>query len=330
MSRETILSLLLAHQGDYLSGETMSQQLGISRAAVWKAIEALRQEGYVITSAPNRGYRLDSAPDRIREGELSGHLEGCAIGSHLLCLDSIDSTNTECKRQAMTGAPHGLAVLSEEQSGGRGRRGRSFQSPRGCGLYLSVLLRPNLSLSEVNDFTTWTAVAVCDGIEAACGVRPQIKWTNDLILGGKKLCGILTELGLDRNTGALDYLVIGVGINVNQTPERFPEEIRSIATSLSQELDHKVDPERLAVEVIRALDRMYSRFPAEKTAYLEQYRADCLTIGKPVRLVTPAASREAFATGIDEEFRLLVEFPDGSTQAISTGEVSVRGMYGYV
>lgn len=330
MSRETILSLLLAHQGEYLSGEAMSRTLGISRAAVWKAIEALRQEGYLITSAPNRGYRLESGPDRIREGELSGHLEGCTLGSHLLCLDTIDSTNTECKRQAMSSAPHGLVILSEEQTGGRGRRGRSFQSPKGCGLYLSVLLRPELSLSEVNDFTTWVAVAVCDGIEAACGVRPQIKWTNDLILGGKKLCGILTELGLESETHTLQYLVTGIGVNVNHAPEDFDEEVRSIATSLSMYLGKPVRRSTLAVEIIRALDQMYQGFPHNKAEYLERYRADCMTTGKQVQVFTPTSREEAKALYIDDEFRLVVEFPDGTQKALSAGEVSVRGMYGYV
>lgn len=330
MSRETILSLLLAHQTDYLSGEAMSQQLGISRAAVWKAIETLRQEGYVITSAPNRGYRLDSAPDRIREGELSGHLSGCTIGSHLLCLDVIDSTNTECKRQAMAGAPHGLAVLSEEQTGGRGRLGRSFQSPKGCGLYLSLLLRPKLPPQEVVDFTAWVAVAVCDGIEAACGIRPQIKWTNDIVLGGKKLCGILTELGLESETNSLQYLVTGIGVNVNHTPEDFDEEIRSIATSLSMHLGKPVRRAGLAVELLKALDRMYAGFPHNKQEYLDRYRSDCLTVGKDVQLITPVSRQEAHALSIDDEFRLVVEFPDGSQKALSAGEVSVRGMYGYV
>lgn len=330
MSRETILSLLLSHQEDYLSGEAMSQQLGISRAAVWKAIETLRQEGYVITSAPNRGYRLDSAPDRIREGELSGHLSGCSLGSHLLCLDVIDSTNTECKRQAMAGAPHGLAVLSEEQTGGRGRLGRTFQSPKGCGLYLSLLLRPNLPPQEVVDFTAWVAVAVCDGIEAACGIRPQIKWTNDIVLGGKKLCGILTELGLESETNSLQYLVTGIGINVNHTPEDFDEEVRSIATSLSMYLGKPVRRAALAVEILKALDRMYAGFPHNKQEYLERYRSDCLTVGKDVQLITPVSRQEARALSIDDEFRLVVELPDGTQKALSAGEVSVRGMYGYV
>ena len=330
MSRETILTLLLEHPNQFLSGESMSQQLGISRAAVWKSIETLRQEGYIITSAPNRGYRLDSAPDRIREGELSSRLKNCVLGNSLLCFDTIDSTNTECKRRAMTGAPHGLAILSDEQTGGRGRLGRSFQSPKGCGLYLSVLLRPQLPPQEVVDFTAWVAVSVCDGIEAACGVRPQIKWTNDIILGGKKLCGILTELGLESETNSLQYLVTGIGINVNHTPEDFEEELRPIATSLSQYLGKSVRRADLAAEILRALDRMYAGFPHNKQEYLDRYRSDCMTPGNHVQLITPVSRQDAYTVSIDDEFRLVVEFPDGSQKALSAGEVSVRGMYGYV
>ena len=210
MSREKVLSLLLEQGDRYVSGEAMSRALGISRAAVWKAIEALRQEGYVIQSAPNRGYRLENAPDRVREGELSGPLSGCRVGGSLMCLETIDSTNTEAKRQAMAGAPDGLVIVSEEQTGGRGRRGRSFQSPKGKGLYLTALLRPRLDPSQVADITAWVAVAVCDGIQAACGVRPRIKWTNDIVLNGKKLAGILTELGLESESNALEYLVTGI------------------------------------------------------------------------------------------------------------------------
>lgn len=330
MSREKVLSLLLEDPSRPLSGEAMSRQLGVSRAAVWKAIEVLRQEGYVITSAPNRGYRLESAPDRVREGELTGPLAGCKIGSTLACLETIDSTNTECKRRAMAGDPEGLVVLAEEQTGGRGRLGRTFQSPKGCGLYLSALLRPDLPPGEVVDFTAWVAVAVCDGIEAACGVRPRIKWTNDIVLNGKKLVGILTELGLESETNSLQYLVTGIGINVNHRPEDFGEDIRDMATSLAQELGHPVRRAVLAAEIIRALDRMYATFPANKQEYLDKYRADCLTTGQQVQLITPVSRQEAFALEIDDEFRLVVELPDGTRKAMSTGEVSVRGMYGYV
>ena len=330
MSREKVLSLLLEQGGQYVSGEAMSRTLGISRAAVWKAIEALRQEGYVIQSAPNRGYCLEAAPDRVREGELSGPLEGCRVGGRLLCLETVDSTNTEAKRRAMAGAPDGLVILSEEQTGGRGRRGRAFQSPKGKGLYLTALLRPKLEPSQVADFTAWVAVAVCDGVEAACGLRPRIKWTNDLVLGGKKLCGILTELGLESESNTLDYLITGIGINVNHAPEDFDEEVRPIATSLAQALGRPVRRSQLAVEIIRALDRMYAQFPQNKEAYLAKYRSDCLTPGHPVQLITPASREEAFAVAIDDDFRLVVEYPDGRRAALSSGEVSVRGMYGYV
>ncbi len=330
MSREKVLSLLLEHPDQSLSGEAMSRSLGVSRAAVWKAIEALRQEGYVITSAPNRGYRLQSAPDLVREGELSGPLAGCLVGQDLLCLDTIDSTNTECKRRAMAGAREGLVVLAEEQTGGRGRLGRSFQSPRGCGLYLSTLLRPRLAPAEATDFTAWAAVAVCDGIQAACGVRPQIKWTNDIVLGGKKLVGILTELGLESESNALEYLVTGIGINVNHRAEDFSPDIRDMAVSLSQALGRPVRRSLLAAEVIRALDRMYACFPQNKVEYLDKYRADCLTPGNRVQLITPVSRQEAFALEIDDQFRLVVELDDGTRKALSSGEVSVRGMYGYV
>ena len=328
MSREKVLSLL--RQGGYVSGEAMSQRLGISRAGVWKAIEGLRQEGYVIASAPNRGYRLEEAPDRLREGELSGSLAGALVGSKLLCLDCIDSTNTECKRQAMSGAPEGLVVTAEEQTGGRGRRGRGFQSPRGKGIYLSALFRPALELSQVSDFTAWVAVAVCDGIEACCHIRPQIKWTNDIVFQGKKLVGILTELGMEGESGALDYMVAGIGINVNHGSKDFAPEIREMAYSLAQILGRPVRRAELAAQVILALDRMYAGYPENKAEYLEKYRAGCVTTGRQVQLITPASRREAFAREIDDQFNLVVELPGGARETICAGEVSVRGMYGYV
>ncbi len=330
MSREKVLSLLLEHPSESLSGEAMSRTLGVSRAAVWKAIEALRREGYEITSAPNRGYRLESAPDRVREGELAGPLAGRLVGSTLVCLDTVDSTNTECKRRALTGAPEGLVVLAEEQTGGRGRFGRSFESPKGRGLYLSALLRPKLEPAQAADFTAWVAVAVCDGIQAACGIRPRIKWTNDIVLNGKKLVGILTELGLESETNSLQYLVTGIGVNVNHRPEEFGADIQGTAVSLAQVLGHPVRRSQLAVEILRALDRMYAGFPQNKGEYLEKYRADCLTPGNQVQLITPASRQEAFAVEIDDQFRLVVELPDGTRKALSAGEVSVRGMYGYV
>lgn len=330
MSREKVLSLLLEQEGQYISGQRMSERLGISRAAIWKAIEVLRQEGYIIESSTKKGYCLAHAPDRIREGELTAPLSGCYIGKKLLCLETVDSTNTEAKRQALSGAEEGLVILSEEQTGGRGRLGRSFQSPKGVGLYLTALLRPKLKPEEVVDFTAWVAVAVCDGIEAACGIRPQIKWTNDIILDGKKVCGILTEMGLESESNALQYLIPGIGINVNHRAEDFEEDVRPVATSLFQQLGHTVHRADVAIHVIQALDDMYRNFPHNKQEYLEKYRADCFTPGNQVQLVTPVSRENAYAVEIDDQFRLVVEYPDGRRAALSAGEVSVRGMYGYV
>ena len=308
----------------------MSRALGVSRAAVWKAMESLRDEGYVISSAPRRGYALEGSPDRLSAGELAGALAGRRVGRALVCLETVDSTNNEVKRRALAGAADGLAVVAEQQTGGRGRLGRSFQSPRGCGLYLTALLRPQLPPIEVVDFTAWVAVAVCDGIQAACGVRPRIKWTNDIVLEGKKLCGILTEMGLENEINALQYLVTGIGVNVNQRPEDFSPDVRPIAASLFNVLGRPVRRSELAVQIIRALDRMYSAFPQGKADYLARYRADCLTPGNRVQLITPASRTEATALSIDDEFRLVVEYDDGRREALSAGEVSVRGMYGYV
>ena len=262
--------------------------------------------------------------------QLEQLVQHCRIGRQVQWLECIDSTNTQCRRLAEAGGPEGLAVLAGEQSAGRGRAGRSFQSPKGKGLYLSVLLRPELPLEDVGDLTAWVAVAVCDGIQRACGVRPGIKWTNDLILRGKKLCGILTELEVDRESRRPKYIIAGIGVNVSHRAEDFQGEVRDIATSLEMELGRPVSHARLAGEILRALDEMYAAFPAGKADYLRRYREDCVTPGHEVQLITPVSRQQARALEIDEQFRLVARLPDGSVKALSTGEVSVRGMYGYV
>lgn len=330
MLRDDILSLLKSRPDVYLSGEAMSHSLGVSRAAVWKAVEALRRDGYQIDSVSNRGYRLVSAPDRLRAGELSGPLEGRLIGRELVCLDTVDSTNTEVKRRVAEGAPEGLAVLAGEQTMGRGRRGNSFQSLDGKGLYLSVLLRPQVSLKLLSELTAWTAVAVCRGIQACCGASPAIKWTNDLLLGGKKLCGILTELEFEAESAAPVRVVVGIGVNVSQTTADFGPELSQVATSLAQELGRPVRRADLAGSILAALDDMYAAFPGGKAEYWAEYRARCATLGRDVNLVGPAGVRPAFARDIDQDFALLVDYPDGATGVVTAGEVSVRGLMGYV
>ena len=263
------------------------------------------------------------------EQELTALLEGKTkyLGSRVCWLEEIDSTNLECRRLAEQGVESGTVVLARAQSAGRGRRGRSFQSEQDLGMYLSVMLRPEEDMQTLSNLTAWVAVAVCDGVERCTGVRPQIKWINDIILNGKKLGGILTELGL--KDGAVDHVVVGIGLNVNHTREDFLPELRDMATSLSQELDEPPALPRLAAAIVLALDEMLEHFPHDRDACLEKYRAGCITTGKQIQLITPASREEGESLYIDEEFRLVVRMADGEERAVSAGEVSVRGMYGY-
>ena len=306
MLEEEVLALLRGHGEGHLSGEAMSRTLAVSRAAVWKAVEALRRDGYQITSAPNRGYRLAGGPDRIRAGELAGALAGRTVGRELVCLETVDSTNTEVKRRAAAGAAEGLAVLAEGQTAGRGRRGRSFQSLSGKGLYLSVLLRPAVSLAELSQLTAWTAVAVCRGIQSCCGAEPQIKWTNDILLNGKKLCGVLTELELEAESAAPSHVVVGLGVNVSQTAADFGPELADIATSLELE-GFSVRRAELAGQILAALDDLYAAFPAGKADYLSDYRARCATTGREVLLLRGDAQVPAFAEALPEHRPVFVE-----------------------
>lgn len=334
MSRQKVLELLKSRPTDYLSGEEIAKRLGLSRAAVWKAVDALRKEGYSIEARTCLGYRLTASPDALTEKEIRGFLgETALVGKKLICLESVDSTNTYLKKQALSGMPDGTVVTADCQTGGRGRMDRAFRNPKGKLVALSALLRPEVPLERLTCVTAQTAVALCGAVEEVCGIRPQIKWTNDLVIGRKKLCGILTEMALEGESGRLQYLVIGMGINVHQTPEDFGPELGEIAVSLDMVLDRPVSRPALAAAEIRALDRLYADICGGDTRrYLDDYRRDCVTLGKTVQLVSADGRREtARALDIDDEFGLVVKLlEDGTERTVRTGEVSVRGMYGYV
>ena len=329
MLKEDILQLLKAGKDTYLSGQRISAQLGVSRAAVWKAVEALRKDGYGIDSRSNCGYRLVRVPDVMTQEALSD-IGTRQVGRKVLYYDRLDSTNNEIKRLSIDQVENGLAVIADCQTGGRGRRGRSFLSPAGKGLYLSVLMQPRCSVDELSMLTAWSAVALCSAVERACGVRPGIKWPNDLVMQGRKLCGVLTELELEAETGLPRYVIVGIGTNVLQTEADFGPEVAPIAISLEQALGQAPARTALAKEILRAMDDLYRDFPQEKAQYLEQYRRDCLTLGRPVTVLRSSGARNGFATGINEDFSLTVRWEDGTAEALSAGEVSVRGLYGYV
>ena len=269
--------------------------------------------------------REQLSTDRIRAylGQVN------TVGGRIDCFDCIDSTNAYLKRIASDGAPDGTVAVAAAQTAGRGRRGRTFQSAADKGVYLSALLRPQLAAEQLMPLTGLCAVAMCDAVERVCAVRPQIKWTNDLLLNGKKLCGILTELGMEN--GTLSYVIVGIGINVSQRTEDFEGEVAELATSLERELDKEVSKSELAAAMIAALDTLYDDLRHGNTAgYVERYRRDCVTLGKEVQLLWQDVHEKVFALDVDEQFGLVVRREDGEIDTIRTGEVSVRGLYGYV
>jgi len=240
--------------------------------------------------------------------------------------DSIDSTNTYLKQTP--DLPHGTVAVADSQSGGRGRRGRQFESAGGQGIYLSVVWQASLFPGDLLSLTALGAVAACNAVETVCGVRPGIKWTNDLVLQGKKTCGILTEM-TSRSDGSPDRIVMGIGLNVCQRAEDFSPEVAELASSLEALLGRSISRARLAAELILEFDRLFTAAKTQYDAYLAAYRRDCITLGKPVRLLWRETQQKALALDVDGQFGLVVQYTDGRQETVRSGEVSVRGLYGY-
>ena len=245
---------------------------------------------------------------------------------YLHCFESIDSTNDRLREMARKGAPHGTVLIADHQTGGHGRMGRSFQSPAGLGIYMSILFRPECPADQLMHLTCAAAVAMCDAVQTATGFRPGIKWTNDLVSGKSKLGGILSELGLSSR-GNADFAIIGIGINCNQSIHDFSADIREIAASVSMVTGITQNRYRLAAAMMEALQQMDL---SRKDEILTQYRRDCVTLGREISLLRGDQIRYGRALDIDDEGALVVSFSDGTTEAVSSGEVSIRGMYGYV
>ena len=252
----------------------------------------------------------------------------CPWRDTLYWYSTIDSTNTKAKQFAREGAPHGTVLVAGHQTGGRGRMGRSFVSPEGQGVYLSVILRPNCQPAKLMHLTCAAGVAMMDAAQVVSGVRPQVKWINDLVVGTKKLGGILTELSVDA--GMVDYAIIGIGINCLQKESDFPPEIADIATSLSLSSGKQIHPAHLAAAMVDALWQMDQRLFAEKSQIMAVYRANCITLGKEIQVIRGDLVRPGRACGLDEDGGLWVEYEDRSRECVSSGEVSIRGMYGYI
>ena len=360
-SRDKVLSLLESEKGKFISGENIASELGISRTAVWKAVNRLRRDGYRIESVTNRGYCLSPDSDILSEASIRRYLSSCmseqysgsnaASSVAMDVFDTIDSTNTVCLSRASSGVSGTYAAIAGCQTRGRGRRGRSFFSPEGTGLYMSILLRPSsLSADQALKYTTIAAVAVSEAIEAVSCRAARIKWVNDVYSGGRKVCGILTEASFNPEDGTLDYAVVGIGINVYEPAEGFPEDIRDRAGAIAGPLNTKAymyneeddttaavlangGRSRLAAEILvrffSYLDDSLSpeSAPSHDRApvYVDEYKRRCFVTGREIDVIKAgSAPQAAYALGIDDECRLRVRYRDGTEETLSSGEISIR------
>lgn len=322
MDKQELLALL--RREAYVSGAELGRRLGVSRAAVSKAVAALKKEGYEIDSVPNRGHRLVAEPDRLELAAIRSALGGHPWAGTVEVLETVDSTNNYLKNRAAAGAPHGTVAIAECQTGGRGRLGRRFDSAAGAGVYLSVLLRPACPPQALMTLTAQAAVATRRAIRTVTGAETGIKWVNDLVLNGRKLCGILTELSIEAESGLVSYAVVGVGVNCNRAVADYPPELRGTVGSLRSETGTRVDRNALAAAMIREL----SELPA--LDWREEYRAACVNLGREVQILAPGRPpRTGKALDVGPDAELIVQTETG-TEAVQSGEVSVRGMYGYV
>ncbi|MDE5763680.1 MAG: biotin--[acetyl-CoA-carboxylase] ligase, partial [Ruminococcus sp.] len=319
MDKKSIFLKRLTESGNsFVSGASLAHELGISRSAIWKYAESLKADGYVIESVVSKGYRLISC-DCLSAEVISAKCETSHIGKNAIVFDEVVSTNITAKELAVKGAPHGTVVVSEFQTGGKGRLGRKFESPAGSGLYMSVLIRPDFKLTYAPFITSAAAVASAEAVENLCGKDVQIKWVNDLYMNGRKICGILTEavLGLEINT--LDYAVIGIGINVRHTD--FDPELRKKASSVEDESGIIMDRNELCSAVCGRLE--YYLDNLERKIHLDEYRRREMLTGQVITAETGNQRYTGKALGIDENANLTVQLDDGTIKSLSSGEAHI-------
>lgn len=321
-----ILKLLRTTDG-YVSGQQISEQLGVSRAAVWKAIRRLQDEGYQVEAVRNKGYHIVGTPDVMTKEELDSLMKTRWAGRNILYYETTDSTNLRIRQAGDEGAPHGTLAVADRQTAGRGRRGRTWESPAGSSIYMSVLLRPDIAPNKASMLTLVMALSVAEGIQQCIPII-QIKWPNDIIVNGKKLVGILTEMS--AQVDYINHVTVGVGINVNMTA--FPEEIADTATSLCLECGHAVKRAPLIAAVMERLEENYEIFleTEDLSGLMERYSALLVNRDRDVRIIGEKETYQAHAIGIDRTGELIVRREDGTMEKIYAGEVSVRGVYGYV
>lgn len=328
--KSEILRFLKESDG-YLSGQQLCEHFQVSRTAVWKIIEQLKEEGYQIKAVRNKGYRLIDSPDVMSRAEIESLTKGRWAGAKVVYYEETDSTNTRAKEAGEKGEEqgcHGTLFVAERQVAGKGRRGRGWESPAGSSIYMTLLLRPPVAPARAPQMTLLMAAAVVEGIRRVTGISCGIKWPNDIVLDGKKVCGILTEMSAEMT--CINYVVIGVGINVNQ--ETFPAEIQDRAVSLKQKTGMSIRRSELIAAVLGEFETCYETFlrTEDLSELREAYNRMLVNRGQEVKVLEPGNEYTAYALGINDAGELIVKKGDGQEKRIYAGEVSVRGVYGYV
>ncbi len=309
---------------DFVSGQEISKKTGISRTAVWKHINTLKKQGYEIESVTNKGYKLSGTAGKISPARISDALHTDFAGRKIYFYESCDSTNKRAKEEPL--APHGSVFVAERQDSGRGRRSRAWVSEPMCGIYMSLLLKPEITADAVSQITLVSGLSVQSALKKLSSAEVMIKWPNDIVLDGKKVCGILTELAAEENS--ISYVVTGIGINVNN--KHFPGEISDRATSLAISAGKTFDRNIIIAAVLNEFEKYYNIFMESGfSALKDKYEKNCITVGKDIRVITPSADYTAHAAGISPDGRLIAEH-GGKTEIINSGEVSVRGICGYI
>ena len=325
--KSNILTLLRSQQ-EYISGQELCDNFGVSRTAIWKAVNSLKEDGYEIEAVKNKGYMLISYPDVISKSEIASRLKTKWIGKELYYYEETLSTNLDAKTLAQKGVADGTVVVADCQTKGCGRRGRDWESPKGTSISFSIVLRPNIEPNTAPMITLIKAMAVVKALEEVCALESKIKWPNDVVVNGKKVCGILTEMSVE--TDYIHYVVVGTGINVNQ--ESVPEELKQKATSLRIEKGRKIVRADVLEHVLYWFEYYYEIFlnTGDLSALKDEYNQMLVSLQKEVNVLDPKGNYQGISQGINEKGELVVQLKDGTIQNVYAGEVSVRGLYGYV
>lgn len=322
--RQHLLQMFMEKEGEFISGQQISDELNCSRTAIWKHISELRKEGYVIDAVQRKGYRIVTAPDRVTEHEISARLHTKKLGRNIHYSESVKSTQEIAQKLSHEKCEEGTLVVADEQTGGRGRLGRAWQSPKGTGIWMSLILRPDLPLQKAPQLTLLAAVSVTKAIYKVTGLHAEIKWPNDILLKGKKTVGILTELQAEADR--IHAVIIGIGLNVNVTHEDFNEDVKKIATSLKIESEKETKRAELIAAILEEMETLYEEYLSNGFGLIKLlWEGYANSIGRRIRVRTMNTQLEGIATGITDEGVLLLEDDEGKVHSIYSADIEIPG-----